>query len=395
VTRPRVVVVRGHQVNPWELRPWQELGDHFDVVCLVSRSNVYETASLGLSQVPVHAVSDLVPSGRLRRFVARTPVNRYVGLGKHLASADIVHAAEIFPWWSLQAATEKRRRDYRLVLTVWETLPLIGTYRNVFSRPYRRRIIGETDLFLAATERARAALILEGVPADKVMVSPPGIDLERFRGDSAAEPGQHVILSAGRLVWEKGHQDVLRALAALRHRLVTVRDGAPPRLLIVGSGAEERRLLEYATELGVADLVELRRHVPYDEMPGVYAGASCLVLASLPVPSWEEQFGMVLAEAMAAGLPILASTSGAIPEVAGPTATYFAAGDWVGLAKLLEEGPLSRPPGTRVEHPAERLQLISTTAAAGRLVSAYERVLAHSVAVSSSDAGRRAERPSS
>ncbi|HET8673607.1 MAG TPA: glycosyltransferase, partial [Thermoleophilaceae bacterium] len=129
-----------------------------------------------------------------------------------------------------------------------------------------------------------------------------------------------------------------------------------------------------------------RASVPYDEMPELYARASCLVLASLPHAGcslltgpprcfWEEQFGMVLAEAMAAGLPILASESGAIREVAGEGATYFPAGDWVTLAGLLEQGPLSNPPGTRVQHDRERVKLFSTTAAAERLAAAYDELL--------------------
>ena len=103
--------------------------------------------------------------------------------------------------------------------------------------------------------------------------------------------GEHLVVSPGRLVWEKGHYDVIRALA---------RCGGDARLLIVGSGPERSRLLRYAADLGLADRVEIRS-VPYDEMPSVFARASCVVLASLPTPTWEEQFGLVLAEALAAG----------------------------------------------------------------------------------------------
>ena len=70
----------------------------------------------------------------------------------------------------------------------------------------------------------------------------------------------------------------------------------------MGNGPERGRLLQYAAELGLGDRVEIRS-VPYSEMPAVFAAASCVVLASLPIPLWEEQFGMVLAEAMAAGAP--------------------------------------------------------------------------------------------
>ena len=174
-------------------------------------------------------------------------------------------------------------------------------------------------------------------------------------------------MSPGRLVWEKGHYDVIRAL-------VTV--PAEPRLLIVGAGPERTRLLRYADDLGLGDRVEVRP-VAYDEMPSVFAGASCVVLASLPTKTWEEQFGLVLAEALAAGAPVIASSSGAIPEVLeGSGAPLFTPGDWLGLARLLEAGPLAAPPAQRVAYPAEVVQKYSTQAAAERLASAYDRVLA-------------------
>ena len=115
--------------------------------------------------------------------------------------------------------------------------------------------------------------------------------------------------------------------------------------------------------------------MPYSEMPSVFATASCVVLGSLPIPLWEEQFGMVLAEAMAAGAPVLASSSGAIPEVVGGSAQLFAPGDWVELARLLAEGPLARPAGERVAHDPELLRRYSLEAAAERLRAAYQRVL--------------------
>lgn len=80
---------------------------------------------------------------------------------------------------------------------------------------------------------------------------------------------------------------------------------------------------------------------------------------------------MVLAEAMAAGVPIVASTSGAIPEVAGSRARYFDAGDWIGLAETLRE-VLSE--GTRPRAPSGAQY--STRAAAARIAACYEELLA-------------------
>jgi glycosyltransferase involved in cell wall biosynthesis len=100
------------------------------------------------------------------------------------------------------------------------------------------------------------------------------------------------------------------------------------------------------------------------------------VLASLPTPFWEEQFGMVLAEAMAAHVPVVAASSGAIPEVVGASGTLFAPGDWRGLADALARGPLAAEPGSRRVPEAERLERYSSAAAAARLRVAYDELLA-------------------
>jgi glycosyltransferase involved in cell wall biosynthesis len=389
--RPRIVIVRGHLATPWELRPWERLRDRFDVAYLRSASNQFDTESLEVASIPAPTLRDRFPRSRLTDIAVGAIGDRYLGLADRLAGADVVHAEELSFWFAAGAARAKLDGGrFRLVQTVWETIPLLDTYRNREARANRRAVLEATDLFLPVTDRAAAALGLEGVAPERILVCPPGIDTERFReaSASASAPAEHVVVSPGRLVWEKGHQDVLRAVAALRDGVVAGGEGTPlPRVMIVGRGAEEARLRSYARELGLADRVEITT-AGYDEMPDVYARASCLVLASLSMAGggrhpfavprlfWEEQFGMVFAEAMAAGLDIVTTTSGAIPEVVGASATYFAPGDWIGLARALAAGPLARPPGARVEHPAEQVERYSTVAAAERLAAAYERVLA-------------------
>lgn len=367
MSRPRVVLLRGHNANPWELRTWELLEDRFDVAVAVTGSNLYPLDGLELERIRVRAVRDRFPHGRAGDMATLAAGDRYVGLEEALAGADIVHSAELGVWFSGQPAALKRALGFGLVLTAWETIPFLETYRRGRGRRYRRDALAGADLYLAATDRARRCLLLEGVADERIVVSPPGIDAGRFGRASLELPASHLIVSPGRLVWEKGHFDVIRAVATLPGEV---------RLQIVGSGPERERLLRYAGELGLGGRVEIRA-VPYDEMPSVFAAASCVVLASLPRPLWEEQFGMVLAEAMAAGAPIVASSSGAIPEVlAGSGAALFSPGDWPALADKLSAGPLAQAPGRRIEYPASLVARYSTAAAAERLAAAYERVLA-------------------
>jgi glycosyltransferase involved in cell wall biosynthesis len=369
----RIVLLRGHSVAPWDLRPHERLAPDYTVEVLVGPGNLYDTGGLELERRPVRALSDALPGGPLGRLATRAAGERFLDLEAKLRGADIVHAAELGNWYSAQAAKLKPRLGFRLVVTTWETLPLRDAYRNVRTRPYARRVLAGADRFLATTTRARDALALEGAASERIVVCPPGIDVEAFAAARAPQPprdGSHLVLSAGRLVWEKGHQDLLRALALLR-----LRGRADVRALIVGDGPEAGRLRALASELGLAGVVEFRAAVPYEQMPALYAQASCLVLASLPVRYWEEQFGMVLAEAMAGHLPIVASASGAIPEVAGLSARYVSPGDWVGLADTLEQGPLAAAPGTRAAPEYDRLERFSAAAAAERLRATYDELL--------------------
>jgi glycosyltransferase involved in cell wall biosynthesis len=363
---PRVVVLRGHHANIGELRPWELLRDRFEIEIVTTARADQQLDGLDVPWTTARTRRDRLPRGRLGTLATQLIGDGYRDVDELVRGAAIVHTAELGPWFAAQPARLRRAHGFRLVTTVWETIPFRSTFRTARASANSRTLLAEADLFLPTTERARRCLLLEGAPAERIRVVQPGIDVERFAAGRVGSVDEHLIVSPGRLVWEKGHYDVIRALAAI---------GGEARLLIVGAGPERARLLRYAGDLGLADRVEIRS-VPYDEMPSVFARASCVVLASLPIPSWEEQFGLVLAEALAAGASVLASSSGAIPEVLEGSGTpLFTPGDWLELARLLEMGPLSRPAGERVAYPAEVVEHYSTRAAAERLAAAYERVL--------------------
>ena len=383
VGRPRVVLLRGHHANVWDLRPWERLRDEYDIAVLVTGSNVHQVAGLDLEIVPVRTPRDALPGTHVAGAAAYAVGERYRDLETHLAGADIVHAAEIGTWFAAQAAGLRSDMGFGLALTVWETIAGRSTYRWPRERAYRKRVLPATDHFLPVTERARDGLLLEGVAPERMTVCPPGIDLDHFASAPPQPRATHRILSAGRLVWEKGHQDVLRAFAAL-HRVLGGTGHLDVELLVVGDGPERKRLERYARELGIADKAEFRHTVPYDDMPALYASASALVLASLPTRGWEEQFGMVLVEALAARTPVIACSTGAIPEVLGGDGTLVPARDWLGIAQAMADA-VGGPPAARVEVDRARLERFSSAAAARRLRAVYGEMLGR--------AGRSPNRP--
>ncbi len=128
----------------------------------------------------------------------------------------------------------------------------------------------------------------------------------------------------GRLVEEKGVDVLIDALGRL---------GGEWRALIVGAGPDAERLKAQAAAHG--DRITFREQVPSVEMPSLYQQVDVLVLPSLTRPNWKEQFGRVLVEAMASGVPVIGSDSGAIPDVIGDAGLITPEGDAAALTEAI------------------------------------------------------------
>ena len=144
--------------------------------------------------------------------------------------------------------------------------------------------------------------------------------------------GQFTVGYAGRLVAEKGLDDLLAAVAAME---------TSARLLLVGDGPMREQLHRSAPWV---DVVVGRRH---DEMDQLFAEMDVLVLPSRTTATWEEQFGRVLVEALWCGTPIVGAESGQIPWVVATTGggRTYPEGDVRELSKILDElaiDPLQR-----------------------------------------------------
>ncbi|MBF0109882.1 MAG: glycosyltransferase [Magnetococcales bacterium] len=157
----------------------------------------------------------------------------------------------------------------------------------------------------------KQALIPLGIPEEHIRVLPNGVDLELFRPldrDAARrELGIEgtTLLSVGHLVRRKGHDIPIRALPSL----------PGVRLVVAGGGGtfeddNELVLKRLARDLGVADRVCFAGPVPQARLPMHYSAADILVLAST-----REGWANVLLEAMACGLPVIASNVWGTPEV--------------------------------------------------------------------------------
>ena len=191
----------------------------------------------------------------------------------------------------------------------------------------------DADGAIAGNEEAVAVWRGKGYRGPMPVIPQFGVDPQEFRpvprpATAASAEQPFVVGYAGRLVLEKGIDVLLRALAQLP---------AGVRAHLVGAGPERMRLARLASELGVADRVDWTPLAPSASMPGIMAGFDCLVLPSRSRPNWKEQFGRVLIEAMACGVPVVGSTSGELPNVIGDAGCLFPEGDADALAEQLRQ----------------------------------------------------------
>ena len=148
-----------------------------------------------------------------------------------------------------------------------------------------------------------------GVDPDRVSIVPCGVDLSRFGPEGPREPrsAPHRLLSIGRLVARKGFDTAIQALVDLPDTELVVVGG--PAADALAADPEARRLADLADVLGVADRVHLVGGVPRERMPALIRSADAVVCTP-----WYEPFGLVPLEAMASGVPVVASAVGGLTD---------------------------------------------------------------------------------
>lgn len=179
-----------------------------------------------------------------------------------------------------------------------------GIYRELFARG---------DLFLPVSERFRQRLIELGCDPARVAVHPTGVDLDRFRVREPRPPradGVVRLLSVGRLVAKKGFADAIAAVAAW------TRESPRIEYRIAGEGPERAALEKQIAALGVGDRVTLLGWQSHARVADLMSEACILLQPSVSGSDGDEEgVPVVLKEAMAAGLPIVASRHSGIPEI--------------------------------------------------------------------------------
>jgi glycogen synthase len=167
------------------------------------------------------------------------------------------------------------------------------------------------------------------LPPEKVHLVPNGVDLGSWQpGTPTGATREPLVVAWGRVQYEKGFQVLVRAIAALRHRVPGI------RCVIAGRGSYLAELQTQIDVEGVADLVDLAGFVPDDELKDILQRAGCVV-----IPSLYEPFGIVALEGMAAGAPTIVARTGGLAEIVEGTSAglLFEPGNASDLAERIAD----------------------------------------------------------
>ncbi len=195
----------------------------------------------------------------------------------------------------------------------------------------QRKVGAATFVLVCSRSAERHLRLLAGPAADRVVLAPHGVDVDRFAPPPGAGPsGPMRVLSVGRLVAKKGHLVLLLAIA----RVAAER---PCSCRIIGSGPLRDQLQATIRRLGLTDVVTLVGSQTHQEVALAYGAADVFVQASRVLADGDRDgIPNSLLEAMASGLPVVASRVAGIPEVVDEgCGRLVAPGDSAGLADAL------------------------------------------------------------
>jgi len=236
---------------------------------------------------------------------------------------------------------------------VWEARKW-GVRRPLWGRlleQTERRHLLAADLVACVSAEVRDRLLAMGVPGERVLISPMGVDVDRFSPEADGTPvrERHGIAPGETVVGWCGSFRPFHGLDGLLEAFVRVTRGAgvPARLLLVGDGALRPRLEERARESGVRDRVVFTGAVPHGDMPA-HVRAMDLAVISSPGTGGFHYSPLKAREYAACGRPVVAPAEGEMTALGSAGfVSLYRAGDAADLARALER--LIRDPELRRE----------------------------------------------
>lgn len=344
----KLALLPGNRFNPWHFQAYRCLKDDPEITVFRAESEIqerYDRCTDDAFPFAFERIDFDTQAGPLLRRLLNAAGTRWLEreprifpFHERLRGFDVLQSWELFTDWSAEALRAHERFGTPLAVMVWDNIPF-NMERNPERRAMKERVAASADLFIVHTERSRRMLDVEGVPAGRIAFINPGVDTKAFcPGPSTREAfglddGDFVILFVGWLLPRKGIDFLLLALRELLHDPSV--ESRRLKLMMVGSGPGRERVESLLDRLGIREACVFAGSLPYGRMRDAFRSADCFVLPSIATPTWQEQFGMALIEAMACGTPVVTTSSGAIPEIVGDCGLLCQPDDFVSLHAAL------------------------------------------------------------
>ncbi|HEY6802591.1 MAG TPA: glycosyltransferase family 4 protein [Pyrinomonadaceae bacterium] len=178
------------------------------------------------------------------------------------------------------------------------------------------------------SESVREVLRAKGFTRPASII-PFGVDLKSFKQRTEKRTSGRTIGYVGRMLPGKGLNVLADALKQMRHD--------DWQLLVVGDGSERESFTRELSKAGLLERVRFTGAVSYELTPEYFQEIDVLVVPTQTTDRIREQFGRVIVEAMASGVPVVGSTCGAIPEVIANAGLVFPEGDGQALAAAIRK----------------------------------------------------------
>jgi glycosyltransferase involved in cell wall biosynthesis len=272
---------------------------------------------------------------------------------------------EADPWTPAAAVASSRGQKLNIpvILFAMESVVrperLLERWRRKRTLDRARGLIGGNKLAAALLSRGRPKIPVTVIP--QIGLTPP---LETVRPSTS----ELTIGFVGRLVPEKGLDTLFRACVKLLGRWT---------LTVVGSGPAQEQLEALAERLGIASRITWRGPAPAEKLRELWSSLDCLVVPSRTTPHWVETFHPAMVEAMGHGVTVVASDSGALPELVDTAGLVVPEDDVPALTAALQH--LADAPRERSRLGREaRLRVMSEyvdNAVARRTLEFWQKVL--------------------
>ncbi|MFH0924205.1 MAG: glycosyltransferase family 4 protein [bacterium] len=342
----KLAIIWENSVSKWTVQLFEPLVNRFQVTLFVGDHNRYPTNTIQLPQKRLSQREEIFqglfhPYQYVRqsfKYPGKHNDYYYNSLRKKLRGYDLVITIQKNRCLNT-AASLKDELCFKAVTYWCDNIP----FRSVFDKKtdmIKDDVLPKFDLIVAWTEHIKRSLLLEDIPASKLARVYNAVDRKLFypspkdpllMNTYGLQETDRIILQVGKLASWKGAHYLIYAAKILKDR------GESFKILLVGSGSQKENLKKLIQKAGLENHVLFPGFLPYEEVAKIFNLADVVVLSSIPTLNWQEQFGMVLIEAMACGKPIIASESGSIPEVVGDGGKLFSPGQFEQLADLLSE----------------------------------------------------------